>query len=87
MATAVIRPLAWEPPYAVGVALEKTKKKKKKRKATTESHLRATSHCRGQFHCRPAAHPDYQFGTKETRVPVSMVPVVLPMVVTCGLVL
>ena len=27
-ATAVIGPLAWEPPYAVGVALEKTKKKK-----------------------------------------------------------
>ena len=28
-ATVPIRPLAWEPPYAVGVALEKTKKKKK----------------------------------------------------------
>ena len=28
-AVARIRPLAWEPPYAVGVALEKTKKKKK----------------------------------------------------------
>jgi len=27
-ATAPIRPLAWEPPYAEGVALEKTKKKK-----------------------------------------------------------
>ena len=27
-ATAPIRPLAWEPPYAAGVALEKTKKKK-----------------------------------------------------------
>ena len=26
--TALIRPLAWEPPYAAGVALEKTKKKK-----------------------------------------------------------
>ena len=26
--TAWIRPLAWEPPYAVGAALEKTKKKK-----------------------------------------------------------
>ena len=25
-ATAPIRPLAWEPPYAVGVALEKTKR-------------------------------------------------------------
>ena len=28
-AVAPIRPLAWEPPYATGVALEKTKKKKK----------------------------------------------------------
>ena len=28
-ATAPIRPLAWETPYAVGAALEKTKKKKK----------------------------------------------------------
>ena len=28
-ATALIRSLAWEPPYAVGVALEKDKKKKK----------------------------------------------------------
>ena len=26
-ATALIRPLAWEPPYAMGVALEKTEKK------------------------------------------------------------
>ena len=29
-ATAPIGPLAWEPPYAVGVALETAKKKKKK---------------------------------------------------------
>ena len=29
-ATALIRPLAWEPPYAVDVALKKTKKKKGK---------------------------------------------------------
>ena len=27
MATTPIRPLAWEPPYAEGVALEKAKKK------------------------------------------------------------
>ena len=26
-----IRPLAWEPPYAVGAALEKTKKDRKKK--------------------------------------------------------
>ena len=31
-ATAPIRPLAWEPPYTAGMALEKTKKKKKKGK-------------------------------------------------------
>ena len=30
VATALIRPLAWEPPYAAGVALEKEKDKKKK---------------------------------------------------------
>ena len=29
VAPAPIRPLAWEPPYAAGVALGKTKKKKK----------------------------------------------------------
>ena len=32
MATAPIQPLAWELPYAIGVALEKDKKKKKKKK-------------------------------------------------------
>ena len=32
MATAPIGSLAWEPPYAAGAALEKTKKKKKKKK-------------------------------------------------------
>ena len=34
MATALIRPLAWEPPYAMGAAqeIEKKKQKKKKRK-------------------------------------------------------
>ena len=31
-ATALIQPLAWEPPYAVGAALKKKKKKKKKTK-------------------------------------------------------
>ena len=30
VATAPIRPLAWEPPYATGAALEKAKKDKKK---------------------------------------------------------
>ena len=31
-ATALIRPLAWEPPRAAGTALEKAKRQKKKRK-------------------------------------------------------
>ena len=31
-ATAPIKPLAWEPPYAVGAALEKAKRQKKKKK-------------------------------------------------------
>ena len=31
-ATALIRPLAWEPPYAAGVALEKAKREKKKKR-------------------------------------------------------
>ena len=32
MAVAPIRPLAWEPPYAMGEALKRTKKKEKKKK-------------------------------------------------------
>ena len=32
-ATALIRPLAWEPPYAAGAALKRTKDQKKKEKA------------------------------------------------------
>ena len=32
VASALIRPLAWEPPYAVGAALEKAKRQKKKEK-------------------------------------------------------
>ena len=35
-ATAPIQPLAWEPPYASDVALEKTKKKKKRKKKERE---------------------------------------------------
>ena len=31
VATAPIRPLAWEPPYAAGAALEKAKRQKKKK--------------------------------------------------------
>ena len=32
VATALIRPLAWEPPYAEGAALKRQKAKKKKEK-------------------------------------------------------
>ena len=35
-ATALIRPLGWELPYATGAATEKTKKKKKKKKERKE---------------------------------------------------
>ena len=35
VATAPIRPLAWEPPYATGLGLEKTKRPKKKKKRMT----------------------------------------------------
>ena len=34
-ATALNRPLAWEPPYAMGVALEKAKRQKSKTKTET----------------------------------------------------
>ena len=37
--TAPIRPLAWEPPYAEGAALEKDKKSKKKKKVLSKSKL------------------------------------------------
>ena len=32
VATALIRPLAWEPPYAMSAALKRTKRQKKKKK-------------------------------------------------------
>ena len=37
--TALIGPLAWEPPYAIGVALEKAKRPKKKKKKDLCSHV------------------------------------------------
>ena len=37
-ATAPIRPLAWEPPYAVGVALENTKRQKKRKRKRQKYH-------------------------------------------------
>ena len=47
VATAPVQPLAWEPPYAVGVALKDNKKKKeKKRKKPTYSvwYIRVTQY-------------------------------------------
>ena len=38
-ATAQIRPLAWEPPYAVGAALKKQKTKKKKKERKKEKNI------------------------------------------------
>ena len=35
VATALIQPLAWEPPYAVGAAQDMAKRQKQKQKATT----------------------------------------------------
>ena len=36
VATALIGPLAWEPPYAVGTVLEKTKGQEKKKREILE---------------------------------------------------
>ena len=38
-ATAPMRPLAWEPPYAARAALEKEKRQKKKKKKEEEEEL------------------------------------------------
>jgi len=39
-ATALIRPLAWEPPYATGVALKKTKRQKRQKKKKKKKKLK-----------------------------------------------
>ena len=38
-AVAPIQPLAWEPPYAAGVAIKSKKKRKEKRKTKTEENM------------------------------------------------
>ena len=43
VATALIGPLAWEPPYAMGGALEKAKIQKKKKKKNFQENR--SSHC------------------------------------------
>ena len=45
VATALIRPLAWEPPYAAGVALEKDKKTNQKNKPKNLDQLGLLGHC------------------------------------------
>ena len=47
MATAPVRPLAWEPPYAAGVALEKDTKKKTKKKRKEIFHDHSSPPSRG----------------------------------------
>ena len=49
--TAPIRPLAWEPLYAVGVALkrQKDRKKKKERKVMTNAAMMTLNGARGAF--------------------------------------
>jgi len=51
VATAPIRPLAWEPPYAVGAALEKAKKKKKGMLAWANLVVPSAIYCRIVFTC------------------------------------
>ena len=38
-ATVLILPLAWEPPYAVGAALKKDKKRQKKKKSKPKNRI------------------------------------------------
>ena len=38
-ATAPIRPLAWEPPYAAGAALKNKKRKRKRKKEKEKAHV------------------------------------------------
>ena len=42
-ATALIQPLAWEPPYTTGAALEKAKRQKKKKKKEKKEHKKKKS--------------------------------------------
>ena len=46
VATAPIQPLAWEPPYAEGVALEMAKRPKKKEKKIAQTGFQIVTLCR-----------------------------------------
>ena len=48
-ATAPIRPLAWEPPYAKGAALEKAKKTKKKKENLHTAAVSDSARVSGNF--------------------------------------
>ena len=56
MATALIRPLAWEPPYATGTAL-KRQKRKEKRKKNHKRKARRGGEAEGFFSRVGAAEP------------------------------
>ena len=62
VATAPIRPLAWEPPYAAGAALEKEGKKKVNRVISLESQPAMQPvtklQCLGQYCNRSCSSPD-----------------------------
>jgi len=47
VATAPIRPLAWEPPYATSAALEEAKRQKKKKKEKERKEHLLSLYCAG----------------------------------------
>ena len=54
VAAAPIRPLTWEPPYAMGAALEKTEKKREREKTSDICHNAHNEGVFGQRIIRPA---------------------------------
>ena len=66
---APIRPLAWEPPYAVSAALEKTKKKKKMLISKTKFWtLSKCSECVNTTHCSTASQQRGSFLSPGPRI-------------------
>ena len=62
-ATALIRPLAWEPPCETGAALKRQKTKKKKRKRKLPVLLKATSKaCAMYVQCVPCVSMSHRSG-------------------------
>ena len=60
--TALIRPLAWEPPYAAEVALEMAKRQKKKKKKTTIDFIKHITFDLLILLLRPLATPGHKHG-------------------------